>query len=38
MMDRTYMVNLSEYKSIQMRWIALHVNGNCLTYLDSFVV
>ena len=31
-----YVANLDEYKSIRNYWIDLYVNGNNLTYLDSF--
>ena len=36
--DRTYVINLGEYKSIETHWIALHVNGDNVTYFDSFGV
>ena len=28
--------NLDEYRSIALYWIALYLNGDNLTYLDSF--
>ena len=34
--DRTYAINLDEYKSIGTHWIALYVNGNNVIYFDSF--
>ena len=42
--DKTYVINLDEYKSIGTHWIALYVNGNCshnsklnnVIYFDSF--
>ena len=30
-----YVINLDEYKSIQIHWIALYVNENDVTYLAS---
>ena len=33
--DRVYVFNLDEYKSIGTHWIALHVNGDNVTYFDS---
>ena len=36
--DGEYVKNLDEYKSIKTHWIALYVNGNNVTYLDSFRV
>ena len=32
------MINLDEYKSIETHWIALYVNGDNVTYFDSFGV
>ena len=34
--NRAYVINLDEYKSIGTHWIALHVNGNNVTYCGSF--
>ena len=36
--DGEYVINLDEYKSIVTHWIALHVDGNNVTYFDSFEV
>ena len=36
--DEVYVINLDEYQSIGTHWIALHVNGNNVTYFDSFGV
>ena len=36
--DRTYTINLDEYESIRTYWIALYVNTETVTYLDSFAV
>ena len=36
MKDETYIVHLDKYKSIGMHWIALCLNGNNVTYFDSF--
>ena len=33
-----YVRNLDEYKAIGTHWIALYVNGNNVTYFDSFGV
>ena len=33
-----YIINLGEYESIGTHWIALHVNGNNVTYFDGFGV
>ena len=38
MKDCIYVVNLDEYKSIGAHWIALFVDGNSVTYFDSFGV
>ena len=32
------MVNLDEYKSVGIHWLALNVNGENVTYLDRFEV
>ena len=32
--DRTYVVNLDEYESVETHCIALYVNGNNVTYFD----
>ena len=34
--DWTYIINLDEYESIGIRWIALYVNVENVTYFDSF--
>ena len=31
-----YVINLDEYESIEIHWVALYVNGNNLIYFDSF--
>ena len=31
-------INLDDHKSIRTHWIALYVNGNNITYFDSFGV
>ena len=36
--DGAYVINLDEYKSIGIYWIALYVNGDNATYFDSFGV
>ena len=36
--DGTYIINLTEYSDIGTHWVALHVNKNDVTYLDSFGV
>ena len=36
--DGVYEINLDKYKSIGTQWIALHVNGDDATHLDSFGV
>ena len=36
--DRTYVINLDEFKSIGTHWIALYVNSNDVIYFDSFGV
>ena len=36
--DETYVKNTDEYKSIETHRIALHVNGDNMTYFDSFRV
>ena len=33
-----YVINLDEYKSEGLRWIALYENGGSVTYFDSFRV
>ena len=33
-----YTINLDECKSIGTHWIALHVNGDNITYFDNFGV
>ena len=36
--DGAYVLNLDESKSIETQWIALYVNVDNVTYLDSFRV
>ena len=36
--DGAYVINLDEYRSIDTHWIALLVNGDNVTYFDSFGV
>ena len=36
--DRTYLVNLDEYKLIGTRWVTLYMNSDNVTYFDSFGV
>ena len=36
--DGAYMINLYEYESVGTHWIALYVNGDNVTYFDSFGV
>ena len=36
--DGAYVINLDEYNSIGIHWIALHVNDDNVTYFDSFGV
>ena len=36
--DGAYVINLDEYESIGIHWIALYVNDNNVTYFDSFGV
>ena len=36
--NKVYAVNLVEYKSIGLHWIALYPNGNIVAYGDSFGV
>ena len=33
-----YVINLHEYKSLGTNWIVLYVNGDNVTYVDSFGV
>ena len=33
-----YVINLNEYESLGTSWIALYVNGDNVTYFDSFGV
>ena len=33
-----YVMNLDEYKSVRTHWITLYLNGDKVTYLDSFAV
>ena len=34
--DGAYVINLDEFKSIQTHWIALYVDGDNVTYFNSF--
>ena len=34
--DGAYVININEYKLVRTHWIALYVNGNNVTYYDSF--
>ena len=34
-MDVEYVISLDEYESIRTHWIALYVNGDSVTYVDS---
>ena len=34
--DVAYVINLDEFKSIEIHWVALYVNGNNIIYFDSF--
>ena len=34
----TYVINLDWHESVGTHWIALHVNGDKITYFDSFGV
>ena len=36
--DETYAINLDEQKSVETHWIALYVNVDNATYIDSFGV
>ena len=36
--DGAYVINLDEYKSIGMNWVALYENSNNVIYFDSFRV
>ena len=36
--DGPYVINLDEYESIGTHWITLYVNGDNVTYFDSFGV
>ena len=36
MKDGAYVINPDENKSIKIQWIALYVNGDNVTYFDSF--
>ena len=36
--DGTYVINLDEYKSVGTLSLALYVNGNNVTYFDTFGV
>ena len=34
--DGSYVINFDKFKPIVSHWIALYVNGNNVTYFDSF--
>ena len=36
--DGTYIMNLNEYSNIGIYWVALYIQNNDVTYLDSFGV
>ena len=36
--DGDYLINLDKYKSIGTHWITLYINGDNVTYFDSFGV
>ena len=36
--DGTYVVNFDEYESVGTQWIAVYMNGDNVTYFDSFGV
>ena len=36
--DRTFVINLDEFKSMRTHWIALYMNGNNMIHFDSFGV
>ena len=36
--ERVYIINIDEYKSMRTHWIALCLNGDNVTHLDSFRV
>ena len=36
--DGAYVINIDEFKSIGTSWTAFHVNGNNVTYFESFGV
>ena len=38
MQNDAYVINHDEYKLIETQWRALYVNGNSVTYFDSFGV
>ena len=37
-MDRAYVINLDQYKSIEDHWITLYANGDNVRYFDSLGV
>ena len=37
-MDRAYVINFDECKSIKIHWVALHVDGDNITYFNSLTV
>ena len=37
-MDRAYVINFDECKSIKIHWVALHVDGDNITYFNSLRV
>ena len=38
MKDGKYVVTLDDYESVGTHWIALYINGDYVTYFDSFGV
>ena len=34
--DGTYTINVGQYESVGTHWLALYVNGDNITYFDSF--
>ena len=36
--DGTFAISLDEYKSVGVHWVSLYVNGENVTYFDSFGV
>ena len=38
MKNRAYVINLDDYRSTRMHLIALYMNGDNVTYLDSNII